>query len=391
MSRPIKHKTVAYLAILLAFFVLLVLAWPTIWQLVAKEREVTSPFKTDRLVEESSSLNLADLLSLHRATPDSVRAVYLSSWVAGNKEMRDKFVRRLVETNVNTVVLDIKDSTGKIFIKLNSPELAKYDAYEVRVGDIKDFLEELHQKDFYIIGKVAVFHDDHLTKIRPDLAMRRRDNNEVWRDDKGIAWLDVSQTEVWDYNITIAREAYSVGFDEINFDYVRFPTDGALSQIRYRNFDPEKETRAEALTKFFVYLNQNLEGIGVKTSANIFGMTLTNQDDLGIGQILENIAPYVDYLAPMLYPSHYPAGWQGYKNPSLQPYKVVSLSLEEGIKRLDAQGWPKEKLRPWLQDFSLGATYTPARVKAQLEAVTDNELTSWMMWNSANKYTFSVY
>lgn len=391
MSRPIKHRVITRLALLLAFFVVLVLAWPTFWQLVAKDNKELPVSNLQQVNRSVVKRPLSDFLALHRATPESVKAVYLSSWLAGNKESREKFVKRLANTPVNTIVLDVKDSTGKIFIKLDSPELEKYDAFEVRIQDIKVFLEELHQQNFYVIGKIAVFHDDHLTTIRPDLAMRRKDNNEVWRDNKGIAWLDVSQTEVWDYNIALAREAYAVGFDEINFDYVRFPTDGALSQIRYRNFDPEKETRVEALTKFFIYLKDNLDGIGVKTSANIFGMTLTNEDDLGIGQILENIAPYVDYLAPMLYPSHYPLGWGGYKNPATQPYKVINESVIEGIKRLEAQGWDKSKLRPWLQDFSLGVTYTPTRVKSQLEALNDNQISSWMMWNSASKYTLGVY
>lgn len=391
MSRPIKHRVVARLALLTAFFVVVVLAWPTLWQLVAKDNKELSVSTFQQEDDVVAKFSLSDLMALHRPTPENVKAVYLSSWLAGSKEARAQFIKKLGDTSINTIVLDVKDSTGKIFIKLDSPELKKYDAFEVRIHDIKPFLEELHQANFYIVGKVAVFHDDHLTAIRPDLAMRRKDDNEVWRDNKGIAWLDVSQTEVWDYNIALAREAYAVGFDEINFDYVRFPTDGALSQIRYRNFDPEKETRVEALTKFFVYLKENLDGIGVKTSANIFGMTLTNGDDLGIGQVVENIAPYVDYLAPMIYPSHYPLGWNGHKNPATEPYKVIDKSVAEGIKRLEAQGWDKSKLRPWLQDFSLGVTYTPARVKAQLEALEDNQISSWMMWNSASRYTLSVY
>lgn len=389
-----KYRFVASLSVVLAFFVVLALAWPTFWELVAEEKKDTIYLPTtttspDSLLSVGSPL--PDFIARHQDTPNSVKAVYLSSWLAGSQELRNNFLKRLEKTEINTIVIDIKDSSGKIFIKLDSPELAKYNPFEKRVTDIKEFIEELHQRGYYVIGKVAVFHDDHLTEIRPDLAMRRKDNNELWRDDKGIAWLDVSQKEVWDYNITLAREAYAVGFDEINFDYVRFPSDGALSQIRYRNFDPQRQTREEVLTSFFSYLHEGLKGTGVKTSANIFGMVLTNEDDLGIGQILEKIAPYVDYLAPMLYPSHYPKGWAGLKNPAANPYRVIDLSLEDGLARLEKAGWPKEKIRPWLQDFDLGVTYTPTRVASQIKAVEDNELSSWMMWDASNKYSLTVY
>ena len=242
-----------------------------------------------------------------------------------------------------------------------------------------------------MIGHISVFQDNYLTRIRPDLAMRRKDNNELWQDKKGMAWLDVSQPEVWDYVIAIAREAYAVGFDELNFDYVRFPSDGELSQIRYRNYDPTKETRVEALKKFFVYLHSNLQDIGAPTSANVFGMVTTNDDDLGIGQVMSNVAPYVDYVAPMIYPSHYPKGWQGYKNPSANPYQVVKISLASGLKKLEELNLSKEKLRPWLQDFDLGSTYNATKIKAEFKAVSDVGLDSWMMWNSACQYTLNAY
>jgi len=259
------------------------------------------------------------------------------------------------------------------------------------VADIVDFISELHQKGYYVIGHISVFQDNYLTRIRPDLAMRRKDNNELWQDKKGMAWLDVSQPEVWDYVIAIAREAYAVGFDELNFDYVRFPSDGELSQIRYRNYDPTKETRVEALKKFFVYLHANLQDVGAPTSANVFGMVTTNDDDLGIGQVMSNVAPYVDYVAPMIYPSHYPKGWQGYKNPSANPYQVVKISLASGLKKLEELNLSKEKLRPWLQDFDLGSTYNATKIKAEFKAVSDVGLDSWMMWNSACQYTLNAY
>ncbi|HRZ30046.1 MAG TPA: putative glycoside hydrolase [Candidatus Paceibacterota bacterium] len=393
---PPRHHTLTLLAIVLGFFVFALIAFSSFLSIDAEGR--------DNLLANSSSLGASSPQTLsatdfsfpkvvvsHKKTPESVKAIYMSSWVAGSKEAREKMLKRIEGTNINSIVLDIKDTSGKIVIKLNSPALVKYQSEESRVSDITEFVDDLHQRGYYVIGHIAVFQDNYLTRVRPDLSMRRQDNNEIWRDAKGMAWLDVSQQEVWDYNIALAREAYSAGFDELNFDYVRFPTDGDISQIRYRNYDPNKETRVEALRKFFVYLHDNIQDIGVPTSANVFGMVTTNDDDLGIGQVIANVAPYVDYIAPMLYPSHYPKGWNGFKNPATVPYKVVKISMDSGIKKIEALGLSKNKLRPWLQDFDLGATYTAEMVRAQHEAVSDAGLNSWMMWDATNKYTLSAY
>lgn len=344
-----------------------------------------------RQVLSATDLSLPGPIVSHKKTPEMVKAIYMSSWIAGSKTARGKMLKRFENTQVNSIVLDIKDTSGKIVIKLNSPTLAKYQSEESRVSDITEFVDELHQRGYYVIGHIAVFQDNYLTSIRPDLAMRRKDNNEIWRDKKGMAWLDVSQQEVWDYTVALAGEAYATGFDELNFDYVRFPTDGDISQIRYRNYDPNKETRTEALQKFFVYLHDHLRDIGAPTSANVFGMVMTSDDDLGIGQVMSNVAPYVDYVAPMIYPSHYPAGWLGFKRPATVPYKVVKISLDSGAKKIETLGLPKDKIRPWLQDFDLGAIYTTEMVKAEQSAVYDAGLTSWMMWDATNKYTLGAY
>lgn len=394
---PFKRHTLTFLAIVLGLFVFALVAFSSFLSSEATE-------KSDHFLANSSSLGTSSESSLlvtdfsvpkvvvsHQKTPETVKAIYMSSWIAGSQEAREKMLKRFAGTEVNTIVLDIKDTSGKIVIKLNSPTLAKYQSDESRVSDITEFVDDLHQRGYYVIGHIAVFQDNYLAQTRPDLAMRRKDNNEIWRDKKGMAWLDVSQQEVWDYNISLAREAYSAGFDELNFDFVRFPTDGDLSQIRYRNYDPTKETRVEALEKFFVYLHDNVKDIGAPISANVFGMVMTNDDDLGIGQTVGNIAPYVDYIAPMLYPSHYPKGWNGYKNPATVPYKVVKISLDSGIKKVEALGLSKNMIRPWLQDFDLGATYTADMVRAQHQAVSDAGLSSWLMWDASNKYTLSVY
>ncbi|MCX6712116.1 MAG: hypothetical protein NT041_00300, partial [Candidatus Vogelbacteria bacterium] len=188
-----------------------------------------------------------------------------------------------------------------------------------------------------------------------------------------------------------AKEAYVVGYDELNFDYIRFPSDGEISKMRFPYYDSSKKTKSEVIEEFFSYLHGQIQDIGVPTSADLFGMTTTNTDDLGIGQILEKATPYFDYICPMAYPSSYPAGWHGFKKPASAPYQIVKLSMDGAVKRLNAQGLPAEKIRPWLQDFNLGATYTASMIKAEIKAVNDAGLDSWMMWDASNQYTISAY
>jgi len=207
----------------------------------------------------------------------------------------------------------------------------------------------------------------------------------VWKDGKGISWLDPGATEVWDYLVEIGREAHRIGFDELNFDYIRFPSDGNMNDIAY----PYSKDRPKPLVikDFNAYIREKLGSTGAVLSADLFGMTTTNKDDLNIGQVLENAFPYFDYIAPMVYPSHYPAGFNGYKNPAQKPYEIIKYSMDKAVARAITATTSPLKLRPWLQDFSLGAVYTPEMVRAQIQATYDAGLTSWLLWNASNRYT----
>lgn len=348
-------------------------------------------YLSNNLVASSSSLTIPDVVVTHIPTPDKVRAIYMSSWIAASKTAREKMLKKYEGTEINTLVMDVKDYSGKIVVNIDSPTLGKYHSVEGRVPDIKEFIDYLHKKNYYVIGKISVFQDDYLTQLRPDLALKNKDDKTTWRDDKGVAWLDVSSQEVWDYAITVSKEAYAVGFDELNFDYIRFPSDGKISNISFPYYEPDKESRSDALKDFYVYIHSHAQEIGVTTSANLFGMVTTNQDDLGIGQILEKAAPYFDYISPMIYPSHYPSGFLQYKNPATKPYEVISFSLNKAKERLKVLGLPATKIRPWLQDFNLGANYNAEMVRAEKRAVYDAGMNSWMMWGSANSYTLAAY
>ena len=353
------------------------------------DRGTTGLVSSDLLAQTTSNQKEEPkLIVTHKKTPAVVKAVYMSSWVAATKNIRERLINNLAGTEINSIVIDVKDYSGAVSMDINTKTAGQLSG---RVKDLAEFVDYLHQKNYYVIGRISVFQDNLLSRQRSDLALKRLDNGALWTDRKGIAWLDVSAPEVWDYTIAVAKEAYRLGFDELNFDYIRFPSDGNTSNVAYPYSRLSVDTRAEALRKFFVYLNAKMKEIDAPISADVFGMVATNTDDLGIGQVLENAIPYFDYVAPMVYPSHYPPGFLNYKNPASVPYEIVYHSMGVAATRVVAQGYSPLKLRPWLQDFDLGADYTAEMIKAQKRAVYDAGLTSWMMWDPANIYTVGAY
>lgn len=346
-------------------------------------------------------------LPAYVSTPEPVKAIYMTSWIASTPSLREPLVNLIEKTELNSIVIDIKDYSGNIFFPISNPTLKAYGSENDRVPDMQSFVAELHQKGIYAIARIAVFQDAYFVKYRPDLAVKNLAGTAVWKDHKGISWIDPGSREYWNYIILLARQARAIGFDEINFDYVRFPSDGNLEDISY----PFSSTtpKAEVLKSFFSYLRDSLnqdDGTPkgdesnsgrLKLSADLFGMTTTAKDDMGIGQVLENALPYFDYVCPMVYPSHYATNFDGFKNPEQYPYQVVQYAMQSAVSRekalasttLAETGKPANlaELRPWLQDFGLTMDYGPTQVRDQIKAVYDDGLTSWMLWSASNKYT----
>ena len=362
--------------------------------------------------------------TLHLPTPKPLRGIYMTSCVAGTPSIRDGLVKLTQETEINAVVIDVKDYSGTISFKPANPEL-NHLWENARCGalDMKEFLEDLGEKGIYRIARITVFQDPHLTSLRPDLAVKKLDGS-TWKDFKGLSFTDPGSKEVWDYNIAIAKESYDIGFDEINFDYIRFPSDGPMSDI-YFSWSLGRP-KAEVLEDFFAYLHTAMKEEGIVTSADLFGMTTTNTDDLNIGQVWERALPYFDYLAPMVYPSHYPKNFNGWPNPNTVPYELIKFVMSAAVERTIAptsvvktkqsealfntvvvpatSGTPttteqvftglyskpvfsKYKARPWLQDFNYGGTYDAAAVRAQIQGTYDAGLDSFMLWSPSNRYT----
>jgi hypothetical protein len=334
------------------------------------------------IANTSTRLFLRQKKAGHIETPGVVKAIYMTACVGGTPSLRDKLVKLVNDTELNSVVLNVKDETGYISFESNHPKLKDASGTCV-IADLKNFLEELHGYGIYTIGRIAVFQDPRLVKLYPEIAVKDL-KGDIWKDRKGISWIDVGAQEAWEYILILAKESYNLGFDEINFDYIRFPSDGDMKDISYP-FSENKQ-KPEVLESFFKYVADSLDE-DIPTSADLFGMTTTNYDDLNIGQVLEKAMPHFDYIMPMVYPSHYPPTFSGFKNPAEHPYEIIYQSMTEAVTRAKAIGYDSRKIRPWFQDFDLGTTYTPDMVRAQITASYNSDVDSWALWSASNVYT----
>ncbi len=390
---PSRKRNVKILALCLACIICGAVLYYTIgmaYTSVKYSSTDTTPLKaTAQITTEKGTLleqPLGQAPVIHIPTPAVVKAVYVSSWTAGSVKHRDPIIKLIDETELNAIVVDVKDSTGRIGFHVADQELEKMGTTEKRIGDVRALTDLLHRKNIYIIGRVAVFQDPYLAKKKPEWAITKKSDGGVWKDRKGLSFLDPANKEVWNYIVAIAHDAYAEGFDEINFDYIRYPSDGNIKDINYHI--AAGKTRADNLEAFFTYLHSEVKKKdNIPMSADLFGLTTEVTDDMGIGQIWEKALPHFDFIAPMIYPSHYPNGHAGFANPAEHPYEVINRALAGAVAKTKAANTDIQKIRPWLQDFDLGAVYTKDMVQAQMKATRDNGLTSWMLWDANNKYT----
>lgn len=342
----------------------------------------------------------------HIATPEPVKAIYMSQCVVGTPSFRDQLVELIDTTELNAVVIDIRDYTGGIAFPTEQTLLKDMVSEKCGAADMKDFVETLHEKNIYVIGRITVFQNPLYTKMYPEQAVQSKKGG-VWKDHKGLAFVDVGATGYWESVVALTKESYEIGFDEINFDYIRYPSDGNMADANYIKRDGK--TKQEMLEDFYKYLDDSIPQ-EIVISADLFGMVTTNYDDLNIGQVLERALPYFDYIGPMVYPSHYPKGFNGWNNVNAVPYELMKFVMASAVERTQATttqiaslaytrigtstpavyskpAYDKKKMRPWIQDFDYPVEYTPAMVEAQIRANAELGLHSYMVWDPGNKYS----
>ncbi len=378
-----------YIIILLSVVILIMIG--TFFILFQKD-DILVSFDSEPIVETDLDTDIdSEIQKPPFPSPETVKAIYITSWSVAKKDYIEHVINLAKNTEINGVVIDIKDWSGYVAYDTAVPEVEKYDAKGIKIKDIDSLIQKLHDEGIYLIARITVFQDPPLARARPDLAIHSKaEISSLWLDKAGLAWIDPAATESWDYNIAIAKEAFKLGFDEINFDYVRFPSDGDLKDMSFPLWD-ENIPKHLVIKEFFKHLRQELPD--VKLSIDLFGLSTVSSNDLGVGQIIEDAFEYFDYVCPMVYPSHYAAGFLGYQNPADYPYEVVKYSMENASKRLSDFNQLQERsvqLRPWLQDFSLGAVYDVGMVRSEIEAVYDaaeDNFRGFMLWNSSNVYT----
>ncbi len=332
-------------------------------------------------------------LSPESGTTGYIKGLYITYYGLGSEPHRSRLQTLLEMTELNAVVMDVKGDRG--YIPYSSTVQL---AVDIGAGDrpmIQDWpawMAWFHERNIYTIARIVVFKDEPLASAHPEWAVLSAATGEVWRDREGLGWTDPMREEVWDYNIALAVEAAGQGFDEIQFDYVRFPSDGAISQATFMDENTE-EKRLAAITTFLGRARAALAPYNVRLGADVFGYTTWRSDDMGIGQQIEAMAPHLDVLSPMLYPSTFADGLPGlpeYSNAVAFPFEIVNKSTARAVERLKAVN-PALEIRPWVQDFSDyafdGRTYSPAEVRLQFEGARQAGGRGWLLWDPRVRYT----
>lgn len=315
--------------------------------------------------------------------PESLKGLYLPGYSAVAEFDRMAEIAR--QTEVNAIVVDVKDG-GYLTYPSEVPLANEIGATTEQIPDLEAFVERVHGEDMYAIARLSVFQDDALPAARPELAAQDSSTGGPWYNYGGSAWTNPYREEVRDYNIAIAREAAEAGFDEVQFDYVRFPSDGEMANLAYG--EETFPTQEATIAAFLEEAQAELESTGAMVSADVFGLVGVN-DYVGIGQVVSQMAPHLDVISPMVYPSHYPAGAYGYENPDGEPYDIVKYAMED-FKAKGREANPDLIIRPWLQDFEYISAYSPQDVRAQMQATYDSGLEGWILWNAAGDYTLSA-
>ena len=308
------------------------------------------------------------------------KAVYLNPTMDDGYDL-DRLLGLIDRTELNALVIDVKEEG--VYVD-TGVDLFHEAGTVVPYYDVAAVLDALRSHDVYAIARQVVFKDTPLAESRPDLAIADTATGGPWRDMNGVAWVNPFSEEVWAANIDLAVELVGLGFNEIQFDYVRFPTDGDLEAMNFGR-EVTESVRVETIASFLGEARTNLVAGGAKVGADVFGFTLL-LDDIGIGQNVGRIAEVVDYVCPMVYPSHFPNGSLAVDgHPNDFPYETIEISLSVGEEKV---GVARGKLRPWLQDFSLPgmSDYGAAEVRAQIDAAEANGADGWMIWNAASVY-----
>ena len=316
--------------------------------------------------------------------PPLVKGIYLNPTIVSDDADRRALIDLVAATELNAIVIDVKEEG--VYVETAQPIYAEAGAVRPWF-EVKPMLAALHERDIRAVARFVVFKDNPLAQHRPDLAIHDVTTGQPWVDDGGNMWLNPLNREVWEATVTLAEELARQGFDEIQFDYVRFPSDGDLSLLDYGQ-PVDNAQKIATITDFLAFATKRVNAAGADVSADVFGYTLLD-DDIGIGQDVRDLKDAVQILSPMLYPSHFPDGSVNVPGrPNDFPGETIAISMQLGAERM-----PTAQIRPWLQDFTLpGMTeYFGPQVRAQIDAAEAGGASGWLIWNAAGVYNTDAF
>ncbi|RKP44473.1 GTP-binding protein [Cohnella endophytica] len=325
-----------------------------------------------------------------------VRAIYVSSHVANGKRM-NALIDLVKQTELNAMVIDINSGVSLVATEGKGSKAKNYKklvwSNKRSAQHFREVIKKLKNENIYLIARIVTFKNPELARAVPAWSLKRK-NGKTWTDRSGTPWIDPYRQDAWEYPLALAEKAVEIGFDEIQYDYVRFPENAAKvdREVAYDNEEGWK--KSEAISKFLHRANLRIHKSGARVSADVFGLVGSTDDDMGIGQSWSAIAREVDVISPMIYPSHYSQGMWGIANPDLSPGPIITRALKDTVKRnrkLNEKGIATAKVRPWLQGFTAGwvhphQTYKAAQIREQILAARKAGFYSYMIWNSSNKY-----
>lgn len=369
-----------------------------------EEAEVTQANKEENL-EDDSQDNLEGNLEdnneensveniekdIKEREPRKVKGIYVTGPKAGSKKYMNQLVNLVETTELNAMVIDIKNDLGEVTYNMDLDMVKEIKANTNYISNIEELIQELKSKDIYLIARIVAFKDPLLAERKNELSLKNKDGS-IFKDKSSLSWVNPYNKEVWKYLVDIGEKAAQLGFDEIQYDYIRFSTDSGMKNVDFGS-EAEGKSKVDVITEFTEYACDHLKPLGVFVSADVFGAIINSDTDANIvGQSYEKMSDSLDYICPMIYPSHYGNGSYGIKYPDLEPYEIIKGALMDSRAILEKNNTTKAIVRPWLQDFTAVwleqyKKYGVEEIRAQIQGVYDAGYEEWILWNGSNNYT----
>ena len=327
---------------------------------------------------------------------EPIRGIYVSAWVAGVTDRMDEIIAAIDQTELNTVVIDVKDDEGRVVWDVSSPMIDETEAVRVAISDMPSLIEKLHDHGIYVIGRLVAFRDGYIGDVRPDWVFHNPDGS-VYRDEKNFAWIDPTNEEATNYLFEVADACKDVGFDEIQFDYVRYPT-----KVTEEMVGADGPGRQNNITAFASRAKEHFLALNMPYSMDVFGIVIHAEYDRNIvGQNYAELSFETDALSPMVYPSHYADGTYEQDYPDLHPYEIIYASMTESKELLEEakKTRPDDQqaiVRPWIQGFTANylshyINYGAEEIRTQIQAVYDAGYEEWLVWDPSEGYPWDAF